>query len=253
MRSATILAVALVALVGCDDSETLTAPDQELSVAGARETKTLGSGGSYEITVTNLTTLGGQWFTPPLVAVHQKAEDFFTAGRPASDRLMGLAENGDVPSFAGDLEGSPHVSDFMVAFGAAGPLAPSESVTVSLSADPGSNFVSFASMLICTNDGFTGVDGVKLPNGMGEEIEIFVGAYDAGTEINTEDFADIVPPCQIVGGVSSEDPGTGMSDPALAEDGVVQHHEGIAGRSDLIPGVHGWGNPVAKLTVKRIG
>ena len=76
-----------------------------------------------------------------------------------------------------------------------------KSVTVSLSADPGSNFVSFASMLICTNDGFTGVDGAKLPKRMGEEIEIYAGAYDAGTEINTENFADLVPPCQDLGGV----------------------------------------------------
>jgi len=63
----------------------------------------------------------------------------------ASDRLMGLAENGDVPSFAADLEASPHISAFTVAFGAAGPLAPSESVTVSLSADPGSNTGCFGS------------------------------------------------------------------------------------------------------------
>lgn len=253
MRTAAILAVAFGALVGCADSESIIAPEQEFSVAEARENQILQSGGSYEITVTNLTTLGGQWFTPPLVAVHRKAEDFFTAGKAASDRLMGLAENGDVPSFAADLEASPHVSGVTVGFGAAGPLAPSESVTVSLSADPGSNFVSFASMLICTNDGFTGVDGAKLPKGMGEEIEIYVGAYDAGTEINTEDFADIVPPCQAVGGVSSDDPGTGMSDPALAENGVIQHHDGVAGRSDLVPGIHGWMGPVAKFTVKRTG
>ena len=44
-----------------------------------------------------------------------------------------------------------------------------------------------------------------------------------------------------------------MSDPALAENGVVHHHDGIIGRSDLIPEVHGWMNPVAKFTVKRTG
>ena len=47
---------------------------------------------------------------------------------------------------------------------------------------------------------------------------MFTNGYDAGTELNTEDFADIVPPCQGLIGVSSEDGGTGMSDPSLAED-----------------------------------
>ncbi len=253
MRSLTIVAVAFGALVGCTDSDTMLAPEQEFSTAEAPEAAVLGSGGSYDITVTNMTTLGGQWFTPPLVATHRKAEDFFTAGKPASDRLMGLAENGDVPSFAADLEASGHVSAVTVGFGAAGPLAPGESVTVSLSADPGSNFVSFASMLICTNDGFTGVDGAKLPKEVGDEIQLYAGAYDAGTEINTEDFADLVPPCQDLGGVSSDDAGTGASDPALAEGGVIRAHEGIMERSDLLSDPHGWTGPVAMFTVRRTG
>ncbi len=76
--------------------------------------------------------------------------------------------------------------------------------------------------------------------------------YDAGTEINTEDFADLVPPCQSLIGVSSGEPGTGSSDPSLAEGGVIHRHAGIAGIADLVPSIHGWTNPVARITIERV-
>jgi hypothetical protein len=77
--------------------------------------------------------------------------------------------------------------------------------------------------------------------------------YDAGTELNTEDFADIVPPCQELIGVSSGEPGTGTSNPALAQGGVIAHHPGIQGGSDLVPAIHGWTDPVAEIKVEAIG
>ncbi|MDQ4078414.1 MAG: spondin domain-containing protein [Chloroflexota bacterium] len=107
-------------------------------------------------------------------------------------------------------------------------------------------------MLICTNNGFTGVDTLRLPQQVGETVTVQTDAYDAGTEINTEDFADIVPPCQALVGVSSGDSGTGMSNPALAEGGVIHHHEGIEGDDDLVPAIHGWTNPVAEITITRV-
>jgi hypothetical protein len=177
-------------------------------------------------------------------------------GKSASRGIQEIAENGNLGPMLERLGEGKHVSSVAVAAsgeGLEGPLAPGESITVFLTAAPGSEFVSFASMLICTNDGFTGVDAEKLPRKIGDEIRVYAGAYDAGTEINTEDFADIVPPCQILGGVSSGEAGSGASDPSLAEGGVVRPHEGITGRSDLIPGIHGWVDPVAMLTVRRIG
>ena len=62
-----------------------------------------------------------------------------------------------------------------------------------------------------------------------------------------------MPPCQPLMGVSSGEPGTGMSDPALAEGGVIHHHPGIAGGADLLPAVHGWTDPVTLVTITRVG
>jgi len=103
-------------------------------------------------------------------------------------------------------------------------------------------------MLICTNDGFTGIDSLAVTGG----TTVTTNAYDAGTEMNTEDFADMVPPCQPLSGVSSSDAGTGMSNPALAEDGVVAMHPGVTGGNDLTAS-HMWTDPVARVTISAGG
>ena len=210
----------------------------------------------YEVTITNLTD--GQPLTPPLVATHRAATGMFAVGEAASFGLKEIAENGNLAPMTARLESDKHVAD---AEAAGAPLVPDglpgsamfgDSVTLALTASEGAKFFSFASMLICTNDGFTGVDSLRLPKAVGETVTVQSAGYDAGTEDNTEDFADIVPPCQDLVGVSSGEPGTGTSNPALAEGGVIHHHPGIVGGADLVPGVHGWADPVAEITVERV-
>ncbi len=66
----------------------------------------------------------------------------------------------------------------------------------------------------------------------------------------------MVPPCQGLIGVPDDmgAPGTGTTNPALAEGGVIHHHPGIAGGSDLLPDTHGWevNAPVSLVEVERI-
>ena len=100
-----------------------------------------------------------------------------------------------------------------------------------------------ASKLMCTNDGFTGFSRMRLPR---RGVSVFLTkGYDAGTELDTEKFADIVPGCQSLIGVSSIDPGTLMTNPALAEGDTITRHPGLYGGADLLPGLHGWSDPVA--------
>jgi Spondin_N len=212
--------------------------------------------GTYEVTIVNLTH--GQPFTPPVVATHDAATGMFRVGHTASFALKEIAENGNLAPMIAQLTADHHVSDSVAA---AAPLVPAglpgsamfgDSVTLTVTASRGARYLSLASMLICTNDGFTGVDSLRLPKHVGDTVAVHSAGYDAGTEINTEDFADIVPPCQGLVGVSSGDPGTGTSNPALAEGGVVHHHHGIAGVADLVPAIHGWHDPVAEITVERV-
>jgi len=198
---------------------------------------------AYEVTIQNLT--GGQPFSPPIIATHKGGIRFFKVGKAASPEIQAIAENGNNAPLATVLGSSDKVSAFQEA---GAPLVPSDdSVTIMITADKGANFLSAAMMLICTNDGFTGLDRVKLPK-KGSVVH-YTRGYDAGTEINTEDFVDIVPPCQGLIGVTSEDPGTGETNPALAEGEVIRHHPGIQGGVDLLPEVHGWTDPVAKITI----
>ena len=196
---------------------------------------------TFEVTVTNLTE--GQLFTPPVVATHRRQVAIFEVGAPASPGLQSVAENGGVPDLVAELTGNTHVDAVEVA--GAGPLAPGSSVTITMDVSNKGKVLSLASMLICSNDGFAGIDSIKLPRRPGQKITAYGDAYDAGTEINTEDYDDLVPPCDGSGA-------TGMSDPLLAEGGVVMPHAGIVGGADLSPGIHGWTDPVVKITVQRI-
>ena len=55
-----------------------------------------------------------------------------------------------------------------------------------------------------------------------------------------------MPPCDGLGQ-------TGMSNPALAENGVVHSHNGIVGGASLDPAVHGWSGAVVRVKIEEIG
>ena len=240
-----LLLVALTATAACMDRG-VTPLEPEIPIAFS-----VGGGGvtTYEVTVTNLT--GGQPFTPPLVVTHKKKLDVFEVGDAASFGVKEIAENGNLGPLAAALGGEKAVSDLVIALpsspAAPPPILPGASRTFTITAK-GAKYLSFVSMLICTNDGFTGLDAVRLPKDASAHTLV---AYDAGTEINTEIFADMVPPCDfLTGGPGS--PGTGMSNLALAEGGVIHMHAGIVGDADLSLATHGWIGPVATVSITRL-
>jgi len=212
-----------------------------------------GHGATYKITIYNLTT--GQPFTPPVIAVHNRRADLFEVGESAIDGVIAIAENGNNEPLVSAIAGNPDVADYAVG---STPIVPAnnpggtgfESVqTFTVTTDRRARRLSIVAMLICTNDGFVGVDSVRLPT---FRTTVYANAYETRTEQNTEDFADIVPPCQGLIGESSEDEGTGMSNPALAEDGVVIPHIGIIGDNDLDSRIQDWADPVAKIVIERV-
>lgn len=207
----------------------------------------------YKVTITNLTS--GQPFTPPILTTHNRRTKVFAITEDASEGIQALAENGNGEPLVAALNNDVNVHD--VVTGSA-PLVPGSnpgatgfesSETFVVTARGNARFLSIASMLICTNDGFTGINSVRLPS---RKKTVYAVAYDASTEQNTEDFADIVPPCQGLIGISSDDPGVGASNPMLAEDGFVIPHSGIHGGFDLQPVVHDWADPVAKIVIERM-
>lgn len=198
---------------------------------------------TYEVTITNLTT--GQPVTPAVFAAHSGRHDLFRQGATASNGIQQLAENGGVPILAAEVAANASIAASTV-IGAA-PLAPGTSASASLDVIGRANRFSLASMLVCTNDGFGGIDGNRLPSRIGSERTYYAKAFDAGTEQNTESFVDLVPPCSGIPGV-----GSGMSDPALAEGGTIHRHAGIMGDDDLTE-AHAWSGSVLKVSIERTG
>ncbi len=196
---------------------------------------------TYRVTVTNLTE--GQPMTPFVVATHDNDFSLFARGQSASFGLQQLAENGGVPVLVEELTANDSVADVAVAAPAAGPpVHPGESVSVEVTAGTEARWITLAGMLICTNDGFGGVSNVKVPT---ESRTIYGYAYDAGTEINTESYADLVPPC--------DDSGmTGETNPALAENASIHRHPGISGIADLDPAIHDWSGAVIMVEIELI-
>ncbi|MDX1495478.1 MAG: spondin domain-containing protein [Longimicrobiales bacterium] len=251
MRRLSLLTIPLVLVATACLDESPTELEPQLSRAAAATGET--GAATYRVTFQNLTE--GQPLTPPVAVTHRQSISLFQVGAPASFGVKEIAENGNLPPLLEALEMAKHAADVVVTLGNTGvpPVVPGETIEFEISSERGAKYFSFVSMLICTNDGFAGTDSERLPGSVGESTMIYANAYDAGTEINSEDFADIVPPCQGLVGVGSDDAGTGMSDPDLAENGVVHPHPGIQGGDDLDPAIHGWTDPVAMITIERIG
>jgi len=191
---------------------------------------------TYYVTITNLT--GGQVFSPPIVFTHNGGVSLFEAGEPASDQLFPLAEDGDTGPLAAALAADPRVfntvatSDF---------VPPGTSVTLEITARGRFRYLSAASMLVSTNDAFFAVQNVRVtPWGSRSKTG---GAYDAGSEYNSE-ICDFIP------GPPCGNPGVRDEDQA---EGFVYVHSGIHGTGDLDPAAADWRNPVVRITVEPAG
>jgi len=190
---------------------------------------------TYQVTITNVTR--GISFTPILAITHKAGSPLFELGSPASDELAAIAEGGDTTPFKNKLLASGMAMD---ATSSAGLLAPGASVSLTLTGNDDFDYVTVASMLLPTNDGFIAVNGMKLPDG-NKKVMVYSPAYDAGSENNDESCASIPGPhC----GGEAFSAGQG--------EGFVHIHAGIKGIADLDAAKYDWRNPVAKISITRV-
>ena len=235
-------------LMACADGTGITDADAD---AGLNLSLSHGDVRVYEVTLENLTT--GQPFSPGVIATHRKRRHAFEVGDPASEGIRLIAEDGDPSVAVADLSGTRGFHDVQATpapvgcIGCGGPPFPT-SLTLQITARGNANRLSLAVMLICTNDGFTGLDGVKLPGGFKPKT-FYAAGYDAGTEANDELYTSIVDPCGGIGPVAVAPDGANDRTPTS---GVITHHPGIQGVGDLDPSLYGWEDPVLRVTVKRL-
>jgi hypothetical protein len=244
-----IIAVAALALAACSEDAEVTEPAADavaLSRGGEGHQNADGVASRlYRVTVENLT--GGQPFSPGVVATHTKAAHVFQVGAPASEGVRLIAENGMPETAVTELTGVDAVFEVKAFPDPLGPIIAGASGSIQIAASANANRLSLVIMLICTNDGFTGLESVKLPGGFQPAV-YYSNGYDAGTEVNTEKSKDIVDACGAAGPVALPADGNART----AEGSVIGHHAGIQGIADLVPAQHGWEDPVAKITIQRI-
>jgi hypothetical protein len=189
---------------------------------------------TWHVTVTNLTPAGSQPLSPPLFVVHSNRADVWSVGEIASHGVAAIAEDANntvLESALPQLDGVKSATT-----GAGGPIPSGSSRTYTIETSGPFSRLSILTMLVNTNDAFTGLDSMRLRGG---GASLATMAYDAGSERNNELKAYIPGPC--------------CNNPFVREpEGEpIGHHEGITGRGELSPAVYDWEGPVARITIAR--
>jgi hypothetical protein len=203
------------------------------------------------VEITNLTH--GIYFTPLLVTAHDNSMHLFQSGVSASSSLQIMAECGDISALTADIGGEDADT---VANPASGLLAPGKSVSIFL--DTSHGYLSIVAMLLPTNDGFVGLDSLRIPSVPGV-YSYYLNGYDAGTEANSEllDTSGCIagmPGIPAAPGGDAGSMGTGVA--STDSNSAVHIHRGNlgdsnpdGGPSDLDSSIHRWLNPVARVVI----
>lgn len=196
----------------------------------------------YEVSITNITK--GQTFTPQLIAIHSDSVALFQLGAPASAELEVLAEDGGTGPLTDFLNAQGKNVGAVTTIGAL--LQPGATAVAVVETAAKHNYVSTAGMLIPTNDTFFALNGYPLPKS--GSVTVYAQAYDAGTEANDQNCANIPGPRCGGAGLS---PGSNAGDEGFVYVGNGFHELG-GGAGVLQPSMYDWRNPVAMIRIKRL-
>lgn len=194
---------------------------------------------SYEISVTNLTQ--AQPMSPIAVMLHNDGH-FWQVGESASNALEKLAESGD----NGEL-----LDDSIILEGKSGagvlPAGMSETIMIDIQ-DNIPTKLSLATMLVNSNDAFTGINALTLENlAVNESISVFTNSYDAGTEKNSELKSTIPGPA---GGGEGFNNARDDVDFVAMHSGIVSQDDGLT--QSVLTQAHRFDNPTLKVVISRI-
>ncbi len=201
---------------------------------------------SFDVTVTNLTN--AQPLSPIAVIAHLSGYDLFTVGSSVTVGFEDMAEGGDNMALLAEADADADSRDTGTGMAPIGP-AGSETVTLTVfdSARPGL-LISVGTMLVNTNDAFTGLDGAAIESmAVGDVLSFRTVAYDAGTEADTEQAIHIPGPAG--GGEGFNADRDDQADLVTMHSGIVSQDDGFA-TSDLTE-QHRFDNPTAMVRIVR--
>jgi hypothetical protein len=191
----------------------------------------------FQITIQNISP---NVLSPAFFGSHDATFNLFDEGAMASSAVEAVAEGGDTSLMVADAMAAPGVLDYGVT---GGPLFTGESSTTTVMANMAHPWLSFASMMGVSNDGFIGGalgDGAidLFPGGMpfsGVIVLTHLDVWDAGTEVNDESAMSV----GALGGMGGID-----------ENGVItKPHPGILGIGDIPLSFNWVPGDVAQITI----
>ncbi len=178
------LASSMLAACGSNDDDGPTNPTSPSTDQNPR----------FEVTVTNLTN--AQPLSPVAVMLHQNGFNSFVDGETASLALEILAEGGSNADILSEVQAATqHVASASTE-GPVPPRAISPVVTLDVPvADLDNLRLSVISMLVHTNDAFTGANAVDVSGmAVGDSRTLTGPTWDSGTEANNETRSTIPGP-----------------------------------------------------------
>jgi hypothetical protein len=184
-----------------------------------------GNSAVYTVQITNLTY--AQPFAPAAIVLHESGYHAFAEGEAASMGIEVMAEGGN-PAMV--IEEAMDSTDFLDAQNSGGILGPKTSsdvftlVVPELDADD--LRLTVTTMLVNTNDAFTGLNAADVSNmSVGDSKTFMTVTWDAGTEANTETAATMPGPAAGAAGGGGEAAGYDPVRDDLAN--VVRLHTGV--------------------------
>lgn len=184
-----------------------------------------GNSAVYTVQITNLTY--AQPFAPAAIVLHESGYHAFAEGEAASMGIEVMAEGGN-PAMV--IEEAMDSTDFLDAQNSGGILGPKTSsdmftlVVPELDADD--LRLTVTTMLVNTNDAFTGLNAADVSNmSVGDSKTFMTVTWDAGTEANTETAATMPGPAAGAAGGGGEAAGYDPIRDDLAD--VVRLHTGV--------------------------
>lgn len=204
----------------------------------------------FEVTVSNLTL--AQPLSPVAVVLHQSGFNSFVDGETANLAMELMAEGGDNTDVLGDAVAA---AEHLASASSDGPIAPASignAITLTVPEDQLSDIrLTVLSMLVHTNDAFTGANSANVSSmAVGDTIRLTGPTWDAGTENNDEQGANI--PGPNFGGEGFNSARDDIIDRVRFHQGVVTAASVESGdmNSDLMER-HRFDNPTSRISITR--
>lgn len=192
----------------------------------------------FSVQAINLTN--NQPLSPIAVILHTDGA-FWELNQSASVALEMMAEAGDNSQLLAE-------SNVIVGQSGNGVLMPGNDETITIeTTETGDLYLSIASMLVNTNDAFTGLSRVSVTNlQVNESIHRRVGVYDSGTEANSEADGTIPGPANGGEGFNSVRDDV---DFVAMHSGVISVDDGLS--TSILNESHRFDNPAMSILITR--